>query len=63
MGVLGWIFIVLNLVVSVGCIWSTKWNYNAFGHRELWGSWGNWIWIWQLVGVGLVVLLHLTHGI
>jgi hypothetical protein len=60
MSVWGWAFVVLNFVVCVGCLWSTKWSYNAHGDREQWGSPANWIFIWQLVGVGLVVGLNFS---
>ena len=58
MSVWGWAFVVLNIVVCVGCLWSTRWNRNALNDRERWSSPANWIWTWQLAGVGLVVWLH-----
>jgi hypothetical protein len=54
----GWLFVSLNVVICVGCLWSTKWNRNALGDREKWGSPSNWIWIWQLIGVALVISLR-----
>lgn len=60
MSLLGWAFVTVNIVVCVGCLWSTKWNYNAFGDRERWGSPANWIWPWQLLGTGLVAWLHFS---
>ena len=60
MGIVRWAFVVLNVVVCVGCLWSTKWNRNALGDRERWSSPANWIWIWQLLGVALVLCLHFS---
>lgn len=60
MSVWGWCFIIINIVVCVGCLWSTTWNYNAMGEREKWTSASNWIWVWQLLGVTLVLLLRLS---
>jgi phosphatidylserine synthase len=60
MSVWGWSFVVLNIVVCVGCLWSTTWNYNALGERERWNNPGNWIWAWQLLGVVLVVSLKVS---
>jgi ABC-type spermidine/putrescine transport system permease subunit I len=54
----GWLFVTLNVVICVGCLWSTRWNRNALGDREKWGSPSNWIWIWQLIGVALVISLR-----
>jgi FkbM family methyltransferase len=51
MSVLNWCFIALNVMVCLGCL------LHAFSKREKWSSPSNWIWVWQLVGVVLVVSL------
>jgi len=57
MRVLNWCFVALNIVISVGCLWRVRWRSHVFGKREKWTSSSNWIWVWQLVGVVLVVSL------
>lgn len=57
MRVLNWCFIALNIVICVGCLWRARWGSHVFGKREKWTSSSNWIWVWQLVGVVLVVSL------
>ncbi len=57
MRVLNWCFIALNVVICVACLWSRQQNRNGLGNREQLTSPSNWIWVWQLVGVVLVVSL------
>ena len=59
MKIIGWIFLVLNIIVSVGCLWSSASSYNRLGDREL-NTPGVWIWIWQLIGVAISLLLHFS---
>jgi len=60
MSILRWSFVILNVVVCLGCLWSTKWSYNGFGERQKWTDPSNWIWVWQLVGVCLVLYFKLS---
>ena len=60
MRALGWCFIALNVVICVACVWGTTRSREAFGERRKWNSGPNWIWLWQLLGVGLVVCLRLS---
>ena len=59
MTTLGWAFVILNVVVSVAYLWKASKSYNAFGRREL-GAPSAWLWIWQLLGVVLVISLGLS---
>src|ERR1039458_10870105 len=60
MRALNWCFIALNIVISVGCLWSRRRNRNALGKREKLTGPSNWIFTWQLLGVVLVVSLKLN---
>lgn len=60
MSMLGWCFIALNIVICVGCVWSTTRSCNAFGERRKWNSGPKFIWVWQLLGVLLVVSLRFS---
>ncbi len=62
MRVLNWCFIALNIVICVACLWSRQQNRNVLGEREKLTSPSNWIWVWQLVGVVLVVSLKFNRG-
>jgi FkbM family methyltransferase len=62
MRVLNWCFIALNVVICVACLWSRQQNRNGLGNREQLTSPSNWIWVWQLVGVVLVVSLKSNPG-
>lgn len=54
MSVLGWMFVGLNILVSLAYLWSASKSYNANGRREL-GAPSAWVYIWQLLGVILVI--------
>ena len=57
MRMLNWYFIALNIVICVACLCRARWGSHEFGKREKWTSSSNWIWVWQLVGIVLVVSL------
>lgn len=56
---LGWGFWLLNALVSVSMIYQSSKSYNVNGVREL-ATPAAWIWIWQAIGVGLVLFLELS---
>jgi FkbM family methyltransferase len=60
MRVLNWCFIALNVLICVSCLWARRRHLSASGKREKLTSSSNWIWLWQLLGVLLVVALKLN---
>ena len=54
MSLLDQIFVILNVLVSALYLWQASRSYNANGRREL-GAPSAWVYIWQLLGVGLVI--------
>lgn len=59
MSTIGWIFLALNAVVSVWSIWVNVHTYNRHGVSMIKTPVG-WIWIWQLLGVLLVLFFNLS---
>ncbi|MFI5115962.1 MAG: hypothetical protein ACHP8B_04615 [Terriglobales bacterium] len=51
---LRWTFIALNVIVCLLALFDTSRKFTSEGKREI-ATPGAWIYIWQLVGVGIVI--------
>ena len=59
MSTFGWIFLVLNVVISLWSIWVNMHTRNGSGVLHVKTPVG-WLWIWQLLGVPLVLVFNLS---